>query len=238
MDGFLLSIDDNKRKLALAHLVEHGFSQVDPVQGTRPDSPEPTVQEISDCICAGHYECTKRYTEKPKRSRHIIIFEDDCRFLGTLAADTIQKAVDFLDENYKWGSFHVGHVPLGLLLPLKNSATVWRSLTPFAAHCYVLNGETAAKLIETVPKSNWRRPYLVEGMRLVSSNERFAMFPSIAMQNQIPKELKAVLGTRITYRTGCRIMEGLTLSLTVAILVIFALLSFFLIRGLYRSSVS
>ena len=103
MDGFLLSIDDNKRKLALAHLVEHGFSQVDPVQGTRPDSPEPTVQEISDCICAGHYECTKRYTEKPKRSRHIIIFEDDCRFLGTIAADPIQKAVDFLDEKYKWG---------------------------------------------------------------------------------------------------------------------------------------
>ena len=42
-------------------------------------------------------------------------------------------------------------------------------MNPYAAHCYVLNGETARRLIEKIPKEKWKRPHVA---RRVETNPR------------------------------------------------------------------
>lgn len=215
MDVFVLTINKVACEKMLKHLKAHGFDDVVVVDGTRPRSAKPTIEELHDCICEGHYKCTKKFSEEGKHPC-FIVFEDDCRFTVPNAYNKIMEAINFLDtrKGLKWGSLHVGHTPLGPIFPVIGISFLCRTIIPYTAHCYVLNGETARRLIKKLPKEKWKRPHMVEGLRQIPTFERFAFFPSIAIQNNNPKEMKWIVGDTVSYKTGVRIVETLAFTLT------------------------
>lgn len=241
MDVYLLTINKDACKAMLKHLKENGFDEVEVVEGIRPQKKptikelylketgsdkvevieriraqkptKPTIKELHECICAGHYKCTKKFSVEGKRP-HFILFEDDCRFTIPNAYAKIMEAIRFLDASVKWGSLHVGQTPLGPIFPVRGAPFLCRTMNPYAAHCYVLNGEMARRLIEKIPKEKWKRPHVQEGWKQIPAFERFAFFPSIAIQNNNPKEMRRIVGNALSYKTGVRIIEGLAFTLT------------------------
>ena len=215
MDVFVLTINKVACEKMLKHLKVHGFNDVVVVDGVRPRTTKPTIRELHECICEGHYKCTEKFSKEGKHPR-FIVFEDDCRFIVPDAYRKIMEAVDFLDarKGLKWGSLHVGHTPLGPIFPVRGTRSLCRTMAPYAAHCYILNGETARRLINILPKEKWKRPQMVEGLRQIPTFERFAFFPSIAIQNNNPKEMRWIVGDAVSYKTGVRFMETLAFTFT------------------------
>lgn len=218
MDAFLLSINPQKARDTLSHLDAHGFTNVKVVEGVRPPRGSAhDVDALNIAICKGHWKCTNEFAHT-RRSRHVIIFEEDCRFITRDPCSQIGEAVDFLDKQHpQWGSLHIGHCPLGFIWPVIGHSRVWRTLTPVAGHCYVLNGDVAVKLISAIPSEKWIRPYMVEKMRAIKASSRYAIFPSIAMQNHPPKEMRRIMGSFMTYETACRALEFLWLSISISL---------------------
>ncbi len=213
MDVFVLSVNKSAGREMVAHLKEHGFGEVAVVEGVRPRTTKPTLRELHECICAGHHKCTEKYAKEGKHSRFVVV-EDDCRFTVPNAYPKIREAVDFLDAHKKWGSLHVGHIPLGAVFPVQGAPFLCHTLNPYSAHCYVLNGDTAKQLLAKIPKSKWKRPHMVEGLKQIPLWERFSFFPSIAIQNNNPKEMRRIVGNAVSYKTMAGVMEGLAVALT------------------------
>ena len=213
MDAFVLSINKVACNEMIKHLKSHGFGHIEVVEGVRPQSAKPTSKEVHECICEGHYKCTEKFSKEGKHPRFIVV-EDDCRFTVPNAYTKIMEAVEFLDAKKKWGSLHIGQTPLGPIFPVMGSSVLCHTMNPYSSHCYVLNGATAKNLIKKVPKNKWKRPHMVEGLKQIPPLERFAFFPSIAIQNNNPKEMRRVVGNALSYKTAVRIMEGLAFTLT------------------------
>lgn len=220
MDAYLLSIDRQKCTDTLEHLAQHGFIHVTVIKGVRPPTHlADSVKAIDAAICKGHWKCTAEYAAH-RRNRHVIIFEEDCRFIVPDPREKVNDAVHFLDDRHPgWGSLHVGHTPLSFIWPVLGHHQVWRSYAPVAGHCYVLNGDVACELVRTVPEKRWIRPFLVERMRNIPVSGRFAIYPSIAMQNGPPKEMRRLLGCRMSFYTACRMLETVWLLISIAVFV-------------------
>ena len=153
-----------------------------------------TVENADNAITAVHAKCIATMVRRgcTQRREHILVMEDDCRFHG--GSSTYRQILRLLDTLERvthgaWWSLHLGHVPLGPVLPITHPVSgdvlVWSSL-PFTGHAYVINYRIAAKLCR-----QWRRrPFSHEGMMGAPFWMRFAVQPSMATQNRRPKELK------------------------------------------------
>ena len=233
LNVFVLSVNPEAKQKILAHLEANGFGDVEVVPGVRPlkngHSPaskktkKGSVAERHDCICEGHYKCAAKFARE-RDFGHFLLVEEDCRFTVPDAFARISKAVAFLDAHKKWGSLHVGQTPFGPVFPVGGISFLCRTLNPHGGHCYVLQRDTVLRLIRQVPKAQWKRPYMVEGLRKVPPLERFAFFPSIAVQNTPPNETPKITGRpALSHRREVRLMEGVALSMTGVGLVILIL---------------
>ncbi len=234
MDAYVLSVDETAGQEMIQHLKDHGFGEARIIKGVRPETAKPTINELDECICAGHYECTAKFCAEGKNA-HLIICEDDCRFTVPNAYERILKAIKVLDAHYTWGSLHVGQVPLGPIFPVLGASFLCRTMNPYGAHCYVLNGATAADLMKKIPKNKWRRPDMVEGLHKIPPLERYAFFPSIAIQNNAPKEMRRVFGKAVSYSTGARVIEGLAFTLSGAACILLILATYILVSWVASS---
>jgi hypothetical protein len=167
-----------------AHCVAVGLPQPTLVRGLKPTSG--AVSAANQSITAVHLRVLATAIRHgcEHRHQHVLVMEDDCRFLGRMTG-RIEDIVGGLHDN--WTSIHLGHVPLGPCIPITvrgRDMVVWSSL-PFTGHAYLLHYRKLRSIM-----AHWgERPFSHEGMLSSSFWGRFAIYPPLATQNRRPKEL-------------------------------------------------
>lgn len=177
------------------------------------------ARKINDIIYQNHKDLTSWFIKKKLYNKwHLLILEDDAEFIGNNVTKKLFTAIDYLDNNCKtWKSLHIGSVPLGPIMPIGNNLCY--TTLPFTAHAYILNKNT---ITELKPKK-WSRPYFLEGNLSINIKDKFAIYPSICIQNIKPKEMDLLPGLKnMSYSTGEKIMVKIALLVT-AILCILSL---------------
>jgi hypothetical protein len=171
----------------IENIVAHGFPAPYMIPGVTP-RPGDTVH---DCVCRAHHNAVGWFLSKGLDARYnLLVLEDDARFTIADSADRLAAALDSLESWGKWGSLHVGHVPMGPIYPLPNGLV--RTVNPATSHCYVLNRRSVRSIFALVPERLWKRPMMVEGHWAYPADERFAMSPTLATQCVMPKEMAAM----------------------------------------------
>ena len=69
MDAYVLSVDETAGQEMIQHLKDHGFGEARIIKGVRPETAKPTINELDECICAGHYECTAKFCAEGKNAK-------------------------------------------------------------------------------------------------------------------------------------------------------------------------
>ncbi|KAJ1638118.1 hypothetical protein T492DRAFT_1123450 [Pavlovales sp. CCMP2436] len=211
----------------IANIVAHGFPAPFMIPGVTPRSPSDTVH---DCVCRAHHNAVSWFLSKGLDSRyHMLVFEDDARFVYDDAPARLTAGLDTLEAWGKWGSLHVGHIPMGPIYPLANGLV--RSVNPATSHCYVLNRRSVRSIHAMVPERLWKRPMMVEGHWAYPADERFAMTPPLATQCVMPKEMASmpIIRDYFTFQDGevVLVIIGYTLTLVAAgALVLLVVLAF------------
>jgi len=174
------------------------------VGSTIPSGVKKNSKTLSKCIFGSHYEVVKIISQKLAPTKDIFILEDDCQFLDAKAGEIIFENYLRLKQQYpQWTVFFPGHVPLGPLLPccFGKARKIVYTTFPYAAHSYIINGQKIASLLARIPKRMWTRPFVVEGWTHVSVSQKFALYPPITTQNQLPKEMVDILKLRQLSKT-------------------------------------
>ncbi|KAG8459435.1 hypothetical protein KFE25_013071 [Diacronema lutheri] len=183
----------------IENVVGHGFPPPFMMPGVTP-RPGDTVH---DCVCRAHHTAISWYLAKGLDSRyHMFVLEDDAQFVFDDAAERVKVALDSLETWGKWGSLHIGHIPMGPIYPLPNGLA--RSMNPCTSHAYVLNRRTVRSIHAFVPERLWKRPMMVEGHWAYPADERFAMLPTVATQSVMPKEMASIP----IVRSVCSLQSG------------------------------
>ncbi len=188
----ILTIERNLQcaKQVQKHFEKHAFSS--PEIRICPSAPHgASNREIQLSLSSNHYDILKSFSQN-SLTGHIIVCEDDCEFVCSgKAFPKIRRCLSYLDKHHpEWTTFHIGHCPLGPIFGTDHSEVV-RTMVPYMAHCYAMNGRQLKKLLIQNPnKRDWKRPQAIEGWLMVPWKQKFAMFPGIATQNRMPKEVK------------------------------------------------
>lgn len=155
--------------------------------------PRASNRDIQQSLSSNHFDILKSFSTKHhKKNEHIVVCEDDCEFTcKDKAFPRIKRQLEYLDKHYQeWTTFHIGHCPLGPIFGTTHSQIV-HTMVPYMAHCYAVNGYELSKLLVKYPnKREWKRPQAIEGWLMVPWRRKFAMFPAIATQNRMPKEVQ------------------------------------------------
>ena len=221
MEMYLLSIDKIKCLEALDHLKKHGFNEITVISGKVVPIHLKNIESVNKAIFEGHYQCALHFASLVNAKKHMIVFEDDCQFVEQYGQHHLKKEIDYLDRcQPEWGSLHVGHIPLGLIFPVVGHWSICHTLNPYTGHCYVLNGQVVQNLITNISPESWARPNMVEGMKMIPFMARFAIFPSVAMQKVIPREMKNIIGCVVSFKVGCRATEIIAMIISVVSLVL------------------
>jgi len=172
-------------------LHEHKFPNVS--MRVWPAAPKGASQkEIHKSATRNHAKTLRWFLDHhPPDEHHVIVCEDDCEFMTVEPAwPKIIDALQYLDAQYpEWTTFHVGHCPLAPLLPTSHPDIV-HTILPYTAHCYAMNGRQLRKLFEAHPNMDeWTRPQAIEGWCMVPWKQKFALYPTVATQNRMPKEV-------------------------------------------------
>lgn len=189
IDAYILTIPSmmNEARKTHRHVVRHGFppEQVHIIIGKVAKNRK-DVTACSEAICESHWIATQKGL---RRMSHILIVEDDCRFVRILDAyKRLQAAIEYLEHiDPKWRLLSVGHCPLGPIVPVGDG--IVRTSLPFCGHCYMLNRRFIRPWMKSVGKRYWKRPLAVEGWKSVSTLHKYGFFDSLATQNRPPKEM-------------------------------------------------
>ncbi len=177
------------------HLYDHEFPDVQ--VRVFPSAPPKSSKDVILASASGnHFNILRWFSETfpstPKNRNHIIVCEDDCEFTcgKQKAYPKIKQQIQYLDKHHpEWTTFHIGHCPLGPVFGTDHAEIV-RTMIPYTAHCYAMNGVQLAKLLKSHPnKRDWIRPQAIEGWLMVPWKRKFAMYPMIATQNRLPREV-------------------------------------------------
>lgn len=202
--------------------------------------PGSTIRQRATAICRSHYELTRWFCTQwlpAHPGHHLMVLEDDCLFLTVDAAETLWNQLSYLEQHFqsRWALLMVGQCALGPLWPVRSG--LWRTSFPYAAHSYILNRERVAELMNRVPQSKWRRPFMIEGWLNVPLAEKFALSPPLTTQSVKPKEMMAVpLIREFRLETGIQVMETFMKVAALVLIVVVLYLVTFSCRSLARHS--
>jgi len=173
--------DALRRKEVASELTRVGILDYNFVDSTMARSSD--IKERDACIINSHLNCFSQYVAS-RSSKHLLILEDDVKFLTPNPVGDIIDALSSLAHFPWWYSLHVGHLPLGPTIPV-NSLLLWTGL-PFTAHAIIWN---ATRVREVLSKVRHGRPYVIEGNVHLPLFSRFAVVKSVVTQSRRPKEL-------------------------------------------------
>lgn len=156
------------------------------------------IQQVSAAVRASHRATLLQLTQDFPEAGHYILFEDDIQFDGNV--EKVHRRVDkawarLRAKPMKWSLLLLGYASLGPIVPLHhNLAAVPRGYT---SHAYVLSRGAASTLLK---QPVWRRGYDLEGWRRLPWRERFGVFPPVAFQSAMPREVPKLLHKLSDYR--------------------------------------
>lgn len=138
-------------------------------------------------------------------------------------------------KDIPWTILHLGQCSLGICIKAKGNA--YYTQKPFGAHSYIINGKELSTLLQTIPKSEWRRPYFTEGFSKIPMKKKLAVFPNITFQYMIPREMeswqdKVVVVRRFDFNTASEIFNILSVYgfwILIAILILIVLIVVYLL---------
>jgi hypothetical protein len=198
----ILTIPKNMKfaKQVQKHLQFHHFPK--PMIKSFPSAPSgSTNKQMLQNASENHFKIIKWFHETQKKSKHLVVCEDDCEMLkGDPCWNRINQYLEYLDEHYpNWVTFHIGHCPIGPIFPTQHSSLVYSTM-PYMAHCYALNRANLTPLLRQYPHAKiWIRPFAIEGWSMVPWKCKFAVYPMLATQNRMPREVKNV---KIVHKIG------------------------------------
>lgn len=185
-------------------------------------SKDSTVGEKDKVIAFGHYSLTKIFCDwNTERKYHLMVMEDDCKFYRDNPTQKIERHLNYLDKyRPEWRILFIGHVPMGPVW-----FTQWGLINtqqPFTGHCYILNGKHLPELINTIPLDKWQRCTANEAWRTIPASQKFAIFPALATQTDMPKEMgKMFLVNKFSASTWFQCIEWCMVVVTILIILIF-----------------
>lgn len=156
-----------------------------------------SIQQRNKAIFATHETVAREFLSE-SRADVLAVFEDDARWIGDASPKKLQCVLQELNKR-DWVSCHLGQVPMGPIVPCM-SMLLCRSLRPYGAHAYLLNGRTLRKtgLPSNVPCT---RPYFFEGMTAVPWQHRFATIQPLATQIEPPMEMPKWAARTLSYES-------------------------------------
>ena len=123
-----------------------------------------------------------------------------------------------------WTILHAGHVPLGPVFRVDHG--LLRTTFPYAAHSYIINHNKRKQLLQKVSKKQWQRPLMVEGWTKIGIADKFACFPSLTTQSEVPILPKLVVPLVLTtshYSLALEILNYIWLYFIPLLLIVFVL---------------
>lgn len=189
-------------------------------------------ETMHSTVTRAHRKALEFYTRsKFHKTWHLLLLEDDAR-MHPGAVRRFHKLWRKL-ATLKWKTCHVGHVPLGPIVPL--GSHVCLSTLPYSAHAVLYNRGYVAQVVHN-PSQRWGRPWFFEGMLDVPLKERMGAVPSLFFQCQLPKEMNAIPFLRkLGYIKGEQGMLMLSLFQTVIVTATLALIIVIMAKCMQRS---
>lgn len=177
------------------NFIEHEFPIPSVKWGLRSDGS--SIQQRNQAIFATHETVVREFLSE-SAADVLAVFEDDARWIGDASPKKLQRVLQELNER-DWVSCHLGQVPMGPIVPCL-STLLCRSLRPYGAHAYLLNGRALRKtgLPSNVPCA---RPYFFEGMTAVPWQHRFATIQPLATQREPPTEMPIWAARALSYES-------------------------------------
>lgn len=154
-----------------------------------------STEQRNSAIFTTHEAVVRGFLQQSKADV-LAVFEDDARWVGDTSLAKLHSIIEELRE-HDWVSCHLGQTPLGPILPCA-SLLLCRSLRPYGAHAYLLNGAVLRRtgLPTHVPCA---RPHFFEGMTAVHWQQRFATLQPICIQIEPPAEMPKWAARALSY---------------------------------------
>tara|TARA_X000000950_G_scaffold287925_1_gene402373 strand:- start:11034 stop:11864 length:831 start_codon:yes stop_codon:yes gene_type:complete len=175
---------------ALSVLKTAGIENAIVLRGTRATGGEISSQQHA--IALSHYRCLVDFSRPRRHARlkpDVVVLEDDVTFNVQNASEFVQHVASLLHHHHpRWKTCHLGHIPMGPVLPLSHMFCL--TSLPFSAQAILWRGEFACDLTSRVSAQRFQRPHYMEAMLDISFFQKFALNTPIAFQSQRPKELR------------------------------------------------
>lgn len=153
------------------------------------------VHSTAARIFAAHYNATLALVNDPPARSHVLLCEDDCEFAdGVFPVERLNEAVRTMRAN-GYVVCGVGVMGLSALIPARGG--LFHSPANTLAHCQLLDIAGIRPFVTATPRDQWRANRFVESWNAVPLHSRVIMWPTLAFQNVVPKDLAVVVGNLV-----------------------------------------
>lgn len=135
-------------------------------------------------LCENHLYIIKE--AKKLKSKNVMIFEDDARFIQDLTKDKIERIVGWMNTHSKWDVLFLGAIafPYPLIFPV--SRDIGKCNFPTEAHAYILSERGIDKMCNMKEQNHF------DFMLQKYLHNKFICVPSICNQNKSPAMFETI----------------------------------------------
>src|SRR5690606_14996938 len=182
-------------------------------------------------IYLSHWKAANDASHKVDENSAVGIFEDDCRPLSDEdshndgAVERLIQAFRYIKtlDKKDWQILNLGSVSFGPIFTVKDQPLVTTSI-PFASQSYIINGYYLKQMLKKIDQQHWKIPWSVEMFITIPTKRKFAVYPNVTGQCEIPRAQKAVFGNETSFHTFAIVSHRLMFFLPWILLAIFIIL--------------
>lgn len=138
------------------------------------------MKERNNLVFKGHYDvCQWFATNRP--SKYLFILEDDAYICQKNIGEKIKRHIRFLNKNSpEWFVLSLGCISSKMMQHVNNDLYKGAG---YAAHSYILNGETLGSYLKDIPLEKWQTPHCVEHWGAIPLDCTYMVHPMMLTQD-------------------------------------------------------